>query len=64
MIFIYIHVYNGRLGLDTRILQGDSVNLLLERQELADVLCDEDEQNWGMVIASLGDGKNDQCWII
>ena len=40
------------------MLEGDSVNWMLERQEIAKMFCDEDGQNWGsVVVQSLGRGE-------
>ena len=36
------------------MLEGDKVNLLVERQGIAEKFCDEDDQYWGTVLSSLG----------
>ena len=39
------------------MLTGAGVNLMLERDQIADVFCDEDGQNWGTVVSTLGEGE-------
>ena len=41
------------------MLAGDTVTLEHERHQIANVFCDEDDRNWGAVVASLGDGEDD-----
>ena len=42
------------------MLEGDSINWNIERQDIAKIFCNEDKQNWGPVIPeSLERGEAD-----